>query len=159
MAASVFKTSDKCILNMVEGATGILRNGGTYKLAFVTNSWTPSLTDTELWGDTGLSTNEIAGTGGYTTGGQALDSVTLAVASGVVKFDAADEVFTATSGGIAAWRYGVIYYAGTLNSKANPVVCWFEGVDGAGSDVAATTDGNTLTIAFNASGILSVNQA
>ena len=72
MAASVFKTSDKCILNMVEGATGTLRNGGTYKLAFVTNSWTPSLTDTELWGDTGLSTNEIAGTGGYTTGGQAL---------------------------------------------------------------------------------------
>jgi hypothetical protein len=71
-----------------------------------------------------------------------------------VKFTSAAFVWTASGTGIPAWRYGVVYYLGTLNSKVNPLVGYFLG-DSTPADIPLTTSGNTLTVTPNASGILS----
>jgi hypothetical protein len=62
-------------------------------------------------------------------------------------------VWTASGTGIPAWRYGVLYYLGTLNGKVNPLVGYFLG-DSTPADVPLTTSTNTLTITPSASGIL-----
>lgn len=153
MAAGPFVFSNLAKLNMLEGATALLKAGSAnYRLALLSSAWTPAPTTDEVWAT--MSANEIAGGTGYTTGGAALASVTLAQAAGVVKFTAAAQVWTATGGSIAAWRYGLVYYLGTLNGKVNPIVGYFLG-DSTPADVPATTVGNTLTVTPNASGILS----
>ena len=138
---------------MFEAATGLLKTGSAlYRLALVSSAWTPAPTTDEVWAT--LSANEIAGGTGYTTGGIALTSVVLNQTAGVVKFTSAAAVWTASGGGIAAWRYGVIYYLGTLNAKVNPLVGYFLG-DSTPADIPLTTSPNTLTVTMNASGILS----
>ncbi len=152
MAAGPIVFPDKAKLNFFEGATGLLKTGsGLYRLALVTSSWTPANSTDEVFADV---TNELTTSGGYTAGGIALASVTLTQTSGTVKFTAAAVVWTASGGGIPAWRRGVIYYLGTLNSKVNPIVGHFLG-DSTPADVAATTSGNTLTVTPNASGLVS----
>ena len=99
-------------------------------------------------------TNEHANGNGYTTGGSALASVTWTRSSGTVTFDSADEVFTASGGSITA-RFAVIYKSGTANGIVSPLVCYCL-LDSAPADVTAT-DGNTLTIAMNASGIFTLS--
>ena len=99
-------------------------------------------------------TNEHANGNGYTTGGQALGSVTWTRSGGTTTFDSADEVFTASGGPITA-RFAVIYKNGTANSVVNPLVCYCL-LDDTPADVSAT-DGNTLTIAMNASGIFTLS--
>lgn len=98
-------------------------------------------------------TNQVANGNGYVTNGQALDSVTWTRSGATVTFDAADEVFTASGGSITA-RFAVIYKSGTANAITNPLVC-YSLLDTTPADVTAT-DGNTLTIAFNASGIFTL---
>jgi len=156
MPAGAFVVPNLAKLNMLEGATGILRNGSaSYRLALVKSTWTPAPTTNEVWAD--VSANEIATAGqtAYVAGGAALTAVTLAQAAGVVKFTSAAQVWTADGTGIPAWRYGVVYYLGTLNGKINPLVAYFLG-DATPADIPLTTAGNTLTITPNASGILSV---
>lgn len=151
MAAGPFVFSNLAKLNMLEGATALLKNGSAnYRLALVTSAWTPAPASDEVWAT--MSGNEIAGGAGYTTGGATLTSVALTQTAGTVKFTSAAQVWT-SSGTIPAWRYGVVYYLGTLNGKVNPVVGYFLG-DSTPADVPATTTGNTLTITPNASGIL-----
>ena len=153
MAAGPFVFSQPAKLNMFEGATALLKTGSAnYRLALVTSAWTPAPTTDEVWAT--LSANEIAGGTGYTTGGATLTSVTLTQTAGVVKFTSAAQVWTASGGSIAAWRYGVVYYLGTLNGKVNPIVGYFLG-DSTPADVPATTTGNTLTVTPNAAGIMS----
>lgn len=157
MAAGAFVFSNKAKLNMLEGATALLKNGSSnYRLALVTSSWTPAPTTDEVWAD--LSANEIATAGqtAYAAGGATLTSVTLAQTSGTVKFTSAAQVWTADGTGIPAWRYGVVYYLGTLNSKVNPIVGYFLG-DATPADVPLTTATNTLTVTPNASGILTAS--
>ena len=152
-AAGPFVFSQPAKLNFLEGATALLKTGSAnYRLALLTSAWTPAPTTDEVWAT--MSANEIAGGTGYTTGGAALASVVLSQTGGVVKFTAAAQVWTATGGSIAAWRYGMVYYLGTLNGKVNPIVGYFLG-DATPADVPATTVGNTLTVTPNASGILS----
>ncbi len=155
MAAGAFTFSQKTKLNMFEGATGLLKTGSAlYRLALVKSTWTPAPTTDEVWGD--VSANEIA-TGGqtaYAAGGATLASVTLTQTTGTVKFTSAAQQWTADGTGIPAWRYGVVYYLGTLNGKVNPLVGYFLG-DSTPADIPLTTAGNTLTITPNASGILS----
>lgn len=133
-------------------ATNLLNGtAANFRIALVTSAWTPNDTTDELWAV--ASGSEIANGNGYTTGGGALTSVALSQTGGVVKFTSAAFVWTASGGSIPAWRYGVVYYLGTLNSKVNPLVGRFLG-DSAPADVPATTSGNTLTFTPNASGIL-----
>lgn len=153
MASSSFIFPNLAKLNFLNGATGLLVSGSSnYRVALFTSALTPNNTTNEVLAD--ISSSQIAGGNGYTTGGGTLTSVTLSQSGGIVTFDAADFVWTASGGSIPAWRYAYVYYLGTLNGKVNPLVGYFIG-DNTPADIPATTSGNTLTVQFNASGILS----
>lgn len=151
MAAGAFIFPDKAKLNFFS-ATGLLQaNTSNFRIALIASSWTPANSTDEVFADV---TGELSTANGYTAGGGTLTGVTLNQTSGTVKFTANAFVWTATGGSIAAWRRGVVYYLGTLNSKVNPIVGHFLG-DSTPADIPATTVGNTLTVTPNASGILS----
>jgi hypothetical protein len=153
-AAGPFVFSQKTKLFMFS-ASGLLGATATnFRLALITSAWTPAPTTDEKYGD--LSANQIATAGqtAYVSGGATLTSVVLNQTGGVVKFTSAAQVWTADGTGIPAWRYGVVYYLGTLNAIVNPLVGYFLG-DSAPADVPLTTNTNTLTFTPNASGIVS----
>lgn len=152
MAAGPFIFPDLAKLNFFDATNLLGANTANFKLALVSSAWTPNNSTNEVWAD--ASANEIAAGNGYTAGGGALTGVALTQTSGTVKFTASAFVWTASGGSIPAWRRGVVYYSGTLNGKVNPIVGHFLG-DSTPADVPATTDGNTLTVTPNASGILS----
>jgi hypothetical protein len=152
MASGPFVFPDKAKLNFFNATNLLGANTSNFKLALVSSSWTPSTSGDEVWAD--ASTNEISAGNGYSAGGGTLSGVALTQTSGTVKFTASAFVWTASGGNIPAWRRGVVYYSGTLNSKVNPIVGHFLG-DSTPADVPATTSGNTLTVTPNASGILS----
>ncbi len=95
-------------------------------------------------------TNQVATGSGYTQPGQALTSVTWVRSAGTTTFDSADAVWTALGGSITA-RYSVIDDDTVTTPVADPLCCYTL-LDNTPADVTAT-DGNTLTIAMNASGI------
>ena len=92
-------------------------------------------------------TNEHANANGYTTGGISLGALTLSGTTTVTVDDPADAVWTASGGSITA-RFAVIYESG------GNVLCYCL-LDSTPADVTAT-DGNTLTVALNASGIFTL---
>jgi hypothetical protein len=93
-------------------------------------------------------TNEHANANGYTTGGISLGALTLAGTTTVTVDDPSDMVWTASGGSITA-RFGVLYESG------GDVVAYFLLESVGPADVTAT-NGNTLTIALNASGIFTL---
>jgi len=93
-------------------------------------------------------TNEHANNNGYTTGGKSWGALVLSGTTTVTVDDAADLVWTASGGSITA-KWGVLYETGS-----SKIVCYFT-LDSGGADVTAT-DGNTLTVALNASGIFTL---
>lgn len=101
-------------------------------------------------GDATTATNEHANANGYTTGGNSLSSVTWNRATNTVTFDSADSVFTASGGSIVA-RFAAIVDTTTTPDEIVAHVL----MDNAPADVTAT-DGNTLTIQMNASGIFTL---
>mgnify|MGYP000703988785 CR=1 FL=1 len=151
MASGPFVVPNLAKLNFFSATDLLSATAANYRLALVTNSWVPAPTTDELWAV--ASANELANANGYTTGGINPGSIALTQAAGVVKFTGNAVVWTASGSGIPAWRYGVLYYLGTLNGKVNPLVAYFLG-DSTPADVPLTTSGNTLTITPNASGIL-----
>lgn len=154
MAAGAFIFPDLAKLNFFND-TGLLgANTANFRLALVSSAWTPADSADEVWAD--VSANEIANGNGYATGGGALTGVGLTQSAGTVKFTASPFTWTASGAGIPAWRRGVVYYLGTLNSKVNPIVGHFLG-DSTPADTPATTSGNTLAVSPNASGILSAS--
>ena len=117
----------------------------TFKVMLTTSSYTPSAAHTT----TTDITNEVSSTNtGYTTGGAALTSVTWGQTGGTATFDADNVVWTAGSANLTA-RYAVVYDDTATN---NDLVCYIT-LDS--SDVTAT-NGNTFTIAWNASGIFTL---
>ena len=92
-------------------------------------------------------TNEHANANGYTTGGISYGPLALSGTTTVTVDDALDAVWTAAGGSITA-RFAVIYESG------GNVLCYCL-LDSTPADVTAT-DGNTLTIALNASGIFTL---
>lgn len=91
-------------------------------------------------------TNEHAAANGYTAGGIAI-SLTLAGTTTVTVDIATDPVWTASGGSITA-RYAAIYEVG------GDILCYCL-LDSTPADVTAT-DGNTLTVAANASGVFTL---
>lgn len=124
---------------------------GTVKLALVDSSYVPdfAIGGDQVWAD--VSADEIANGFGYTTGGISLSSMVATAVTGGFKFSSASPVWTASGGPIPAWRFGVLYYVGSLWGLTNPLVGAFLG-DDSPADVPATTDGNTLTITTPAAG-------
>lgn len=92
-------------------------------------------------------TNEHANANGYTTGGISLGALTLAGTTTVTVDDGLDCVWTASGGSIIA-RFAAIY------KTASNVLCYCL-LDSTPADVTATT-GNTLTLSFHASGIMTL---
>lgn len=154
MAAGAFTFPNLAKLNFFSATNLLAANVANFKLALLASTWTPAPTTDEVFAN--VSANEIAAANGYSAGGIALTSVALSQTAGVVKFTSAAAQWTATGGSIAAWRYGMVYYNGTLNGKVNPIVGYFLG-DSTPADVPATTVGNTLTVTPSASGILSAS--
>lgn len=101
-------------------------------------------------------TNQVANAAGYTTGGIALTGETWTQSGGTATFDCDDVVWTASGGSIVA-RFAVIYCNATVNSIVKPLLCVCL-LDTAPADVTAT-DGNTLTITINASGVFTLSGA
>lgn len=101
-------------------------------------------------------TNEVANGNGYTTGGIALTGETWGQVAGVATFDCDDVVWTASGGSITA-RLAVIYVNATVNSIVKPLICVCL-LDTTPADVTVT-NGNTLTIAINASGVFTLSGA
>jgi hypothetical protein len=91
-------------------------------------------------------TNEHANANGYTTGGIGI-ALTLAGTTTVTVDITTDPVWTASGGSITA-KWAVIY------EVAGNVLCYAT-LDSGGADVTAT-DGNTLTVAANASGVFTL---
>lgn len=125
-------------------------DGNTLKLLLTSSSYTPSASSHTTKSDV---TNELSTANGYTAGGATLGSVTWTRSGAVTTLDAADVQWTASGGSITA-RYAVLYASGTLNSIVDPLIGYIL-LDTSPADVTAT-DGNTLTISWNASGILTV---
>jgi hypothetical protein len=84
---------------------------------------------------------QIAAGNGYTTGGQALDSITSSQTSGTYTLDAANEVFTASGGTMATFRYAVLYNNTATNDEL--IGYWDHG---SGISLADT---ETCTITFS----------
>ena len=91
-------------------------------------------------------TNEHAGNNGYTAGGIAV-ALTLSGTTTVTVDIDTDPVWTASGGDITG-RFAAIYEVG------GDVLCYCL-LDDSPADVTAT-DGNTLTVAANASGVLTL---
>jgi len=106
--------------------------GNVFKLALYTSAATLSSSTTVY-----TSTNEVANTGQYTTGGGALVNVSPVVSSGVAFIDFADISFT----GVTLTARGALIYN---TSNANAVVCVLD----FGGDKTATA--GTFTVQFPA---------
>ena len=126
--------------------------GATVKLLLTTSSYTPDATVTGNSVLTDIS-NELANANGYTTGGIALSSMSVTSITGGYKFTSANPVWTASGGSIPAWRNGVLYVSGSLWSLTSPLIGYFVGdTTSGGTDIPATTSGNTLTITVPSGG-------
>lgn len=119
--------------------------GVTLKLALLTSAYTPNAATNgdAVWAD--VSAHEISAGNGYTAGGAALGSVAKAAISGGFKLGSDNVVWTAIVGSIPAWRYAVLYVAGSLWGQTNPLIGYCVG-DATPADVPETTLNNTLTL-------------
>lgn len=123
--------------------------GATVKLHLITSSYTPSTGTSGHTVLADISANEISG-GGY-SGGITLGTLAKAAVTGGWKFSSADATLLASGAAIPAWRYGVLAISGSLWSLTNPLLGIFTG-DNTPGDIAATADGQTLTVACPAGG-------
>ena len=123
---------------------GTLKSGDTYKMALHLSTGTQPAATTTTWA--GLDTSEHANANGYTDGGVAI-TLSLSGTTTVTVDIATDPVWTAASGSIIA-RWAVIYEVG------GNVLCYCL-LDATPADVTCT-DGNTLTVAANVSGVFTL---
>lgn len=91
-----------------EDGNNIDLNTDVLKMALLKPAYTPAAATHTLWGDAGVSTNEVTGTG-YTAGGDTLSAPTATLATGTVTFDVPDNTWSQNAAGFADARYVVIY--------------------------------------------------
>ena len=155
MAWSNSKIFVAFIEDTLEQTAAIDLNTHSFKVALYDNDITPDQTvasnvpayNTGQWTASG---NEVSDTTEWPATGQALDSVTFAPTSNVLKFDAADEVSDGTSATLAN-VYGCLIYDDTITTPvADQGICYlyFGGPN-------SVTDG-TFTVVFNTNGIFTL---
>jgi hypothetical protein len=107
----------------------------TFKVA-LTNS-APVATNTIL-----SDITQIAGSGGYTTGGETT-TISVSETTGTTTVSGTEVVWTGTSGGMAAFRYAVLYND-SATSPADALIGWFD----YGSSLTVA-EGDTFTVKFS----------
>lgn len=122
----------------------------TIKMLLTTSSYVPNTNET---GHSALAdiTNELANGNGYTTGGVTLASPAITAVAGGYKFSSGNALWAATGAGMPAWRFSVIYVAGTLWGITSPLLAYSTG-DSAPADVPLTAAGNSLQVTCPAGG-------
>jgi hypothetical protein len=122
----------------------------TIKVSLHTSTYSPAQDTDDYQSDL---TNEVAGTGNYTTGGQQIANDTLTYTSGtnVMKYDGDDMSWASST--ISNARVAVIYDSTSGVDTTNALIgyCVFDG------DVS--TSSGTLAIAWDAAGILTITAA
>lgn len=99
-------------------------------------------------------TNEVAGTG-YTAGGATLAGAAVNASGTAYSFDANDVSWTnATLTGANAPRYGVLYDATPASDATRPLIGYIDF-----GDNSYAPNGGTLTVSWNAAGIVTVTVA
>jgi hypothetical protein len=115
----------------------------TIKVALTASTYTPNQDTHDFFNDV---TNEITGTG-YTAGGASLGTKTLATTNNVLKFDAADTVWSTST--IANARRAVIYKdSGTPSTS--PLLAWVDFESNLSSSAA------NFTITWDSNGVLRI---
>lgn len=96
--------------------------------------------------------NEVTGTG-YTAGGQALTSVTVAydTATNTIKMDAADPSWASST--ITGVKKAAIYDSTPGTDATRPLIAYLE------SDTTLSTNSGTLSITFDSAGIATMTVA
>jgi hypothetical protein len=140
MAAGAWTFTNTARAKLLDGTFDI--DTDSYKMALFLSTSNLGTGSTTFAG----VTNEHAGANGYTAGGIAV-ALTLAGTTTVTVDITTDPVWTASGGNIVA-RFAAIYEVG------GDILC-FCLLDDAPADVTAT-DGNTLTVAANASGVFTL---
>ena len=151
MAAGDITWFDQALLDLGEKIHDL--SSDTFKLGLVTSVVTPTgATSDPRWGSgggTNLSTNAVA-TGTAWTGPVTLSGVTWTIVSGTPTFDASDpSTIAQDASGFTNARWGVIYNDTDAGKRA---LCFID----LGSDRSIVT--GPLTLTFNASGVLTLNQ-
>jgi len=147
-AAGKWKVYDSAKAKILQGLIDF--DGHSFKMAlFLSTSNCDTLTHDEL----ADLTNQVAGSFGYSTGGQAIGNVAVNQVSDVSYFDGDPVVWTASSGDIVA-RFAVIY-DDTVAGDPLIAVCL---LDTAPANVTAT-DTNTFTVTPHANGFFSLSGA
>lgn len=97
-------------------------------------------------------TNEVSESNGYSSSGKSLTSVvwTQGASAGQYKFDADDVVWTGTGGAISNIKFAVI--SNVSGGASGKLLCRSQLT----SSQFTLASGNTLTVAMNASGILTL---
>ena len=156
MAMGTFTLFDTATLWEADG-TGLLVATNTFKGILTTSTQTLTSSTIQVYAD---FTAELTTTGGYTAGGATLTGVSLTRSGGTTTFTFTGPVpiWTASGGGIAAWRYFAVYVSGTLNGHVNPAVGFALG-DGTNIDVPATAAPNTIAVAGGGSGVFTITHS
>ncbi len=114
-------------------------DGDAFSLLLTTSSYTPNAATHTMVSDI---TNEVSGNG-YARQVLASVAYTEIGPNGLMRFDSADPVFTASGGSIVA-RYWVLF-SNANGSDATRELLAYGLLDNTPADVT-TTDGNTLTV-------------
>lgn len=104
----------------------------------------PVATNTQL-----SDITQISAGNGYTTGGTTIANVTSSQTGGTYTLNGDDVVFTASGGAIATFRYIVVYN----DTPTGDLLIGYADI-GEAKDI---TDGNSFTVEFNASGIITAS--
>lgn len=153
MAWSESKIFVSTIEDIFENTTAIDLNSSTFNAALFDNSITPSQTvvsaETAYGAAAGVwDSGEVADGAEWAAGGQALDGVTFAPTSNVLKFDADNEVSAGTSATLVN-VYGALIYNTDINTPVDSQgLCYLYA-----GGVNSVTDG-TMTLIFHTNGIM-----
>ena len=146
MAASAWQFYDSFADHLGKGDIDL--SGTNFKMALFTTTTGFASDALSVYGS--LS-NEVTSANGYVAGGDSLASETWSAgaSAGVMRFDAADPVWTASGGTIAGVKGAVVYQSGA-SAGISYLVAWSTLTTTGDIDI---TDGNTLTVQLHASGI------
>jgi hypothetical protein len=126
--------------NFVEDLGKGVHNFSSHTLKMALTNSAPNATDTVL-----ANITQISATGGYSSGGYTLDSVSWSETTGTAKLTIADEVITASGGSVGPFQY-LVLYNDTPTSPADPLIGWYNY-----GSALTLADTETLTIDFDGS--------